>query len=214
MIFGRRKRPHFWKRLRETVWPKAGIRRALVYVGHRVRRLPGSPYSIACGFACGAAVSFTPLIGFHFVLGALLSFVLGGNVIASAIGTAIGNPWTFPFIWAAIFWLGRFILGYPEGTVLPDELTFTFIFDHTWDVFYPMLVGGAPTALAAWLIFFWPCYKAVARYQAHRAARRERARARRGARQQAKAARAEAKETAAAAKRSAAGSAEAKGEQS
>jgi hypothetical protein len=77
-----------------------------------------------------------------------------------------------------------------------------------------MLVGGAPTALAAWLIFFWPCYKAVARYQAHRAARRERARTRRGARQQAKAARAEAKETAAAAKRSAAGSAEAKGEQS
>jgi uncharacterized protein (DUF2062 family) len=188
MIFGRRKRPHFWKRLRETVWPKAGIRRALVYISHRIRRLPGSPYSIAAGFACGVAVSFTPLLGFHFLLGALLAFAIGGNVIASAIGTAIGNPWTFPFIWAAIFWLGRVILGYPEGTALPDELTLSYIFDHTWDVFYPMLVGGLPTALAAWLIFFWPCYKAVARYQAHREARRARARERRAAKRAAKAA--------------------------
>ena len=86
-------------------------------------------------------------------------------------------------IWAAIFWLGRAILGYPNGDALPDELTLTYIFEHTWDVFYPMLVGGLPTALVAWLIFFWPCYKAVARYQAHREARRARARERRAAKQ-------------------------------
>jgi uncharacterized protein (DUF2062 family) len=182
MVLGRRTRPHFWKRARELVWPRGGWQRASKYVAHRVRRLPGSPYSIACGFACGASVSFTPLIGLHFVLAAGLSLALGGNLIASAIGTAVGNPWTFPLIWAGIYWLGRVLLGYPAEAALPDELTLGYIFDHTWEVFYPMLVGGIPSALAVWLIFFWPCYKAVARYQAHRAARRERARARRAGR--------------------------------
>lgn len=197
MIFGQRNRRGFWGRVRQTLWPRAGWQRTTKYVAHRVRRLPGSPYSIACGFACGAAVSFTPLIGFHFVIGALLALLLGGNVVASAIGTAVGNPWTFPFIWSAIFTLGRWILGHPNGTVLPDELTLSYIFNDTWHVLYPMLVGSAPVTVAAWLIFFWPCYKAVARYQALRAARRERARERRARKKAAAVARAEARESSA-----------------
>jgi hypothetical protein len=35
----------------------------------------------------------------HFVLSALLAYIARANIIASAIGTVVGNPWTFPFIW-------------------------------------------------------------------------------------------------------------------
>jgi hypothetical protein len=190
MIFGRRRRPSLLKRARDTLWPRGGWQRAGKYVAHRVRRLPGTPYSIACGLACGAAVSFTPLIGFHFLLGALLALVLGGNVVASAIGTVIGNPWTFPLIWSAIYTLGRWLVGDTGGPPLPDELTLSYIFANFDHVLYPMLVGSAPLMLAVWLIIFWPCYKAVARYQAARAQRRERAREREARRRAAMEARA------------------------
>jgi uncharacterized protein (DUF2062 family) len=160
--------------MREFLWPRAGLVRALKYVAYRVRRLPGTPQSIAAGFACGAAVSFTPFLGLHFALGAGLAFLVGGNVIASAIGTAIGNPWTFPFIWSWIYTLGCWILGKDENAALPGNLSLMWIFEHPWQVLYPMVVGGLPTAIVAWVIFFWPCYKAVQRYQDVRRARRER----------------------------------------
>ena len=44
--------------------------------------MSGTPYYIAAGLASGGAVSFTPLIGLHFVLGAILAFVLRGSPTA------------------------------------------------------------------------------------------------------------------------------------
>ena len=124
-----------------------GWRRVATYWAHKLKRLQGSPYAIACGFACGAAVSFTPLIGFHFILAAVLAWALRGNIIASAIGTAVGNPWTFPFIWAGIIWLGTMILGYERGQELPADMTIGTIFEEPGTVLLPMLVGGLPTAV-------------------------------------------------------------------
>ena len=71
-----------------------GWGRVLRYWTFKLKRLQGSPYAIACGFACGAAVSFTPLIGFHFILAAVLAWALRGNIIASAIGTIFEEPGT------------------------------------------------------------------------------------------------------------------------
>ena len=181
-MFARRRRRPLGGRLRDLLWPRAGWRRAGAYVGHRVRRLPGSPHSIAAGFACGVAVSFTPLIGFHFVLAAVLSWAIGGNVLASAIGTAIGNPWTFPFIWLASYRAGAWMLG---GGAAPDAapaaLTMSSIFDDPVSLFLPMTVGGLPMAAAAWAVSFWLVRRAVARYQQLRKLRIARRRGRSGA---------------------------------
>lgn len=174
MLFGRRHRRHIFQHLREGLWPSAGWSRAAKYISHRVRRLPGSPYSIAAGFACGAAVSFTPFIGLHFLLGAVTALLIGGNLIASAIGTVVGNPWTFPFIWSWIYALGRWLQGEPAIADLPRAMSLHYIFDHPWEVLWPMVIGGLPTAVAAWLIAFWTCYKAVQRYQHRRRVRRQR----------------------------------------
>ena len=164
-MFGRRHPLPIHRRAWALVWPGGGWRRAGLYVAHRLRRLPGTPYRIAAGFACGAAISFTPFIGFHFVGAALLSVLLRGSLLASAIGTVVGNPWTFPFIWTWIYALGQWLLGGEVVSVLPAALSLTYIFDRPLDVLWPMTVGGVPTAVAAWFAFFWPVRGAVAEYQ-------------------------------------------------
>ncbi len=164
-MFKRRKPLPYYLRLREFLWPRRGLRRTSTYIAHRLRRLPGTPYRIAAGFACGAAVSFTPFIGLHFVLAMLTALAMRGNIIASAIGTVIGNPWTFPFIWTWLYFSGRWVLGAGSGGSIPVDLTLTYIFDHPWGVLWPMTVSGVPTAIVVWLAFFWPARKMVAEYQ-------------------------------------------------
>ena len=164
-MFRRRNPLPIIHRARELLWPRTGWRRASTYIAHRVRRLPGTPYRIAAGFASGAAVSFTPFIGLHFVGAAALAFVLRGNLMASAIGTAIGNPWTFPFIWLWIYSFGQWLLGGNGSADLPEHLSLQYIFEHPLRILWPMCVGGIPTAVVAWFVFFWPARSAVARYQ-------------------------------------------------
>jgi uncharacterized protein (DUF2062 family) len=166
-MFKRRTPLPLVRRAREFVWPQAGWRRTVLYLAHRIGRVPGTPYRIAAGFACGAAVSFTPFMGFHFILAALLALLIRGNVIASAFGTAVGNFWTFPFIWIWTYNLGRWILG-GDADRLPVHLSLHYLVDHFWDVFWPMTVGGFPTAVVAWFAFFWPIRAVVLQYQRRR----------------------------------------------
>jgi hypothetical protein len=175
MVLGRRKRKSQWQRLRDAVWPRGGVRRGAKYIAYRVVRLPGTAYSIAAGVAAGAAVSFTPFLGFHFVLGCLLALVTGGNVLASVIGTAVGNPWSFPFIWSLIYTIGRWFLGMGESEGISPALTMSDIFHQPMEVLYPMTIGAIPTAITAWIVFFIPVYAGVRRYQTLRLARRHRA---------------------------------------
>lgn len=164
-MFGRRNPlpVHHW--VWAVVWPRAGWRRASRYIAHRVRRLPGTPYRIAAGFASGAAVSFTPFIGLHFVFAALLALLLRGNVVASAIGTAVGNPWTFPFIWAWIYTLGQWLMGAEASSDFHASLSLGYIFERPLDVLWPMTLGALPTAVVVWIGLFWPVRGAVAEYQ-------------------------------------------------
>jgi uncharacterized protein (DUF2062 family) len=165
-MFKRRHPLPFHKRAGAVVWPRGGWRRSGAYVAHRLRRLPGTPYRIAAGFASGAAISFTPFIGLHFVLAAVLAVAVRGNVIAAAIGTVVGNPWTFPLIWLWTYSLGRWVLGGGHSLkVLPEDMSFQHIVDNPFDVLLPMVVGGIPTAIVAWFVFFWPLQRTVAGYQ-------------------------------------------------
>ena len=164
-MFQRRNQLTIFQRLKALVWPQQGWRRSTLYIAHRLGRLPGTPYRVAAGFACGAAVSFTPLIGFHFLLAALLSLILRGNILASAIGTVVGNPWTFPFIWAWTYGLGWRLIGARNSHQLSDELTLQYIFENTLNVLWPMTVGAVPTVVVVWFVAFVPIYMIVYEYQ-------------------------------------------------
>jgi len=99
------------ERLRNLVWPRIGFRRALVYLKHRMVRLTQSPHHVAMGFAAGAFAAFTPLVGFHFLIAGVIAWALGGSILASAIGTTVGNPLTYPLIWFSSYEAGALLLG-------------------------------------------------------------------------------------------------------
>lgn len=101
MLFKRREKVNFWKGVIESFWPRRSFWRSTKYFTKRTLRLSGSPHAIAAGIAAGVFASFLPFIGFHLVTAALVAWCVRGNLIASALGTAVGNPFTFPFIWAA-----------------------------------------------------------------------------------------------------------------
>ena len=72
-MFRRRKPQSVFNQLRAVFWPVRGFRRLFSYLFQRIIRLPGTPASIASGFASGVAASFTPFIGFHFLIGGALA---------------------------------------------------------------------------------------------------------------------------------------------
>lgn len=149
-----------------------GWRRTGRYMVHKVGRMPGSPYGIAAGLACGAAVSFTPFIGFHFLLAALLAWLLGASVFASAVGTVVGNPWTFPGIWIATYRLGRTLLGLEGAAVRAEGLTMQVLIDSPGQFLFPMAVGGMVLGVVAWFATFLLTHRLIAGYQAARLRRR------------------------------------------
>lgn len=199
-MFMRRSKSSRWRRLGNFFWPEIGLRRWLKYIRHRIARIPGTPYAIAAGFACGAAVSMTPFVGLHFVLAAIFAWMIGANIVSGLIGTAVGNPWTFPFIWVWIFNLGTWILGGPmpvDGTA-PEAATLSTMFGHlvgaglqfdldyifksAWPIILPMLVGGVPTGIVTWVAFYFPLKRLIARHQRRQIARRIRRKEKRAAR--------------------------------
>lgn len=174
--------------MREFFWPTAGWNRSTRYVFHRVARIPGSAYSLAAGFACGAAISFTPFIGLHFVLAAMLAYIMRANILASAIGTVVGNPWTFPFIWTGVFKVGSrlvhahdvaahevdFLSVLTESMAAMHRLDFGYLFDTAWPVLFPLLVGSVPVGIFVWVLFYFPLRPMISRYQAARHHKRTR----------------------------------------
>jgi uncharacterized protein (DUF2062 family) len=77
----------------------------------------------------------------------------------------VGNPWTFPFIWAWTYGLGWQLIGAQNGHQLSDELTLQYIFENTLNVLWPMTVGAVPTAVVVWFVAFVPIYMIVHEYQ-------------------------------------------------
>ena len=140
------------------------LRRFFSYYKFKLARLPASSYAISAGFACGSMVSFTPLIGFHFVLAVMFAYLLRANYIAALIGTIVGNPISFPFIWGLIYKVGAFIVDKPEDN-LRTNINFEIIINQTYDIFIPMLVGGAVFAIPIWVITYFITYSFVSSFK-------------------------------------------------
>lgn len=190
MLFKRRSSPSLLEKTRAWAWPTTSFARSAQYFGKRVLRVNATPYAIAMGVAIGAFVSFTPLLGLHFLLALALAYLLRANVLASMLGTAVGNPITFPFIWALTFRVGRVILGSPVHHAAqpqvdaPSAYTLEAIsgfFERAWPVIKPMLVGSIPLGLTAAAACYAITYGTVVGYQKARASRVQSAAARRAA---------------------------------
>ena len=174
-MFRRRRSQSFMTQIRGVIWPERGFRRLFSYLLQRVARMPGSPLSIAIGVACGVSVSFTPFIGFHFLLGAFLAYLLRGNIFASAIGTIVGNPWTFPFIISADFTIGSW--GVVRLGMMPPNVDLSISeiladpLSNLMPLLLPMMMGGLIMGVVAWFATFGMAYWALTWWREHRARR-------------------------------------------
>lgn len=128
----------------------------------------------------GVFTTFTPFYGVHFVVAALLAWLVRGNVMAALLGTFFGNPLTYVPIGVVSLNLGHWMLGSDMDREVDKSIFGKFfdagadVFWNSWyaltgrsvdwtathlfwdDVFYPWLVGGIVpgifTGLAAYTI--------------------------------------------------------------
>ena len=182
VMFLRRRKITVPARLREFLWPRMGWARSFSYLYHRLARIAGTPSFIAAGFACGAAISFTPFVGMHIALAVGLAWLLRASIVAAVIGTVVGNPWTFPIIWFETYELGNWLLG--AGGAHSANVDFVrffaslfraalhfdivYLFETAWPVWWPMIVGGLPTAVVAWVVSYQLLRPFVSAYQKRR----------------------------------------------
>ena len=140
------------------------VTRFISYYKLKLARLPASPHAIAAGFACGSMVSFTPLLGLHFLLAIVFAYIIRGNYVAALLGTIVGNPITFPFIWGLIYKVGALVTSNKQKE-LNHEINIDMIITQTYEIFLPMLLGGAVLAIPVWLLTYLITHSFVSSYK-------------------------------------------------
>jgi len=153
------------------------MREKINMIWQKLLKIRANNYEIAAGVACGVAISFTPFVGFHLVLAVMSAWLIKANVAAAAIGTLFGNPWTFPFIWAGILYVGERISGVSQkyGNIDFEQL-FKNMFatlksldikgfeSDVLPIFQPMLLGSIPFYLLSWIIAYIITERLLNRY--------------------------------------------------
>ena len=192
-MFKRRERRSVFRFFHEVIFSLKGTWRAIEYVGIRLKRIPDTPHKISLGMSCGIFASFTPLFGLHFLIAGLLSYVFRANVLASLIGTFVGNPITFPIITVFNLKLGEWILGSSEyssgdgGKIFEGFLDFIFLIykslftegsvdensvprmnEFLSGVFFPYSLGGLIVGIFVAIISYFLLRPLVATYQNQR----------------------------------------------
>ena len=192
-MFKRRERRSIFRFFYEVIFSLKGISRAIGYVGIRLKRIPDTPHKISLGMSCGIFASFTPFFGLHFLIAGLLSYVLRANVLASLIGTFIGNPITFPIITVFNLKLGEWILGSNEyssgdgGKIFEGFLDFIFLIykslftegsigensvprmnEFLYGVFIPYSLGGLILGISVAIISYFLLRPLVSTYKKKR----------------------------------------------
>lgn len=207
MVFKRRNRRSLTELAKDSVYPKGGFKRAVLYVIHRLRRLPDKPHRIARGVFAGVFASFTPFFGLHFLFAAGLAWVIRGNILAALLATFVGNPLTFPLIAITSVETGHWLLGIDVPlSFLSIVAAFSAASAELWEniramftsepthwasltaffqtFYWPYVVGGILPGLAVGLLFYWATIPILGAYQKLRAGKlREGVERRRRARQ-------------------------------
>lgn len=177
MLFKRRVKESRWAKIRNLIWPRMGWRRVGLYYKNRTVRIPDSEYSIAAGLAFGCAISWTPTFGTHLLQCALFSWLTKANWVAAFLGSALGNPWTTPFMMVISFYVGKALLvatGHGHFVHMDKDVQGTFevffaglVHGHAtyasfaktfWEYIFPALLGGYTMALATFPLFYYPFY--------------------------------------------------------
>lgn len=130
---------------------KLNLFRSIKFLKYKIFRIKDLPESISIGLAWGAAVSFTPLLGFHILICFLGTYLMRGNLLAAAAGTIVGNPWTFPIIYYVGFEIGCIFY---EPEIESFDLKISFFIRNLEQLFIPTLIGSLPLAVIMWFLTY------------------------------------------------------------
>jgi uncharacterized protein (DUF2062 family) len=75
--------------------------------------LDDPPERTALAFAIGAFIGFSPLLGLHTIMAAIVAVIWRMNKLAIFTGIYINNPWTLAPIVVASWAIGRFFIDAP-----------------------------------------------------------------------------------------------------
>ena len=104
-------------------------------------RLRGTPEEVAKGLALGIFIGMTPTFGFQMAIALFFAWILKENKIAALLAVWVTNPITAPFIYAAQYETGRFLLGM-ERLHFPTELSFETFKNIGVEIMFPLCLGS------------------------------------------------------------------------
>ncbi len=152
--------------------PPKGFRRRLGYYRLRIMRIGGSPHAVAAGLAIGVLSAWTPFLGLHIAFAIPLAYLLGGSMVAAALGTTFANPITCPVIWPLTWKIGEVMLG--QSAVGHDHLDLGALVSHLdvsqlWrPVLEPMLIGSLPPGLVCGMAVYAVTYFGIRSFRNRR----------------------------------------------
>lgn len=97
-MFKRKNPLNIYSKIRIYFWPEKGFLRNFSYFWKRLIRIPDTSYSISMGFSVGFFIAFTPFFGLHFIISALISWLLKVNIFSSIVGNFFASFISFPMM--------------------------------------------------------------------------------------------------------------------
>ena len=125
----------------------------------QLRRVQGSPGSMARGSALGMWVAFTPTVGAQMLIVTALGMPLRANIPVAVALVWISNPFTVIPIYFGCYWLGAALMGEEKASfsevtsligdriaAIPEEGLVSGMLSLGFDVLVPMCVGSVVIA--------------------------------------------------------------------
>jgi uncharacterized protein (DUF2062 family) len=170
-------------KVREMLLPSMGLRAFGRWVWLKLQRQSANPHKVAAGLALGMWINFLPVPGLGGASALLFAYLLRWNMPAAFIGQLPSNPWTFPFIWAVSYAVGKAVLPVPDDAMgfsqLLANFNWSFLTTHWSDllttVLLPLVVGGQILGIPLALGTYWLMRRELQLFYAWRKARANRA---------------------------------------
>jgi uncharacterized protein (DUF2062 family) len=123
--------------------------------------------------AIGVGVGLTPTIPLHLLLAVLLAYFTRKSKLAAALGSQVANPFFFPFIYLLDYKVGQAVTGSRGPTLAFNDVSFSYLLTVSWDIYYPLLVGGLVVGSISVLPTYFATRKLVRLYRERRRRRLE-----------------------------------------
>ncbi len=122
--------------------------------------LDDPPERTALAFAIGTLIGFSPLLGLHTIIAAIVAVIWRLNKAALFTGVYISNPWTVAPVIAVSWAIGRFFVQTPP-IVLPHFTMATFLsagfwqeVASQWPQLLPFAIGASIVSIACSLVSY------------------------------------------------------------